>query len=512
MPRKAWLVPLLIVVALVVQLTVLNRLHLPGGGVPDLALVLVAAFAMADGPIYGMILGFGTGLCLDLAPPASQFVGQYALVFCLAGWAAGRLSPAASKSAARAVVLVACVVAAAEALAAGLGLVLEPAEVTWSEVRVVLPATIGYDLLLCPFLVYFVMLISTASEGGLAGRPLASLMTVATRGQRAEDRRRRPLERRLGQATAGHGDRWLAGAPARSHGAPRATPGRAARLRPSRGVAGSAAGFVRGVRRPVTPVHLRLTAPRRGDGTIGSAAGRGQLGRGGQLRRHPGQVTARREFRPHGGELGGSASAPGLARPVRGRPGGPATVRFGGHRGDASVGRTFGGVATGGARRPAGRTPRLRVGMSRSALTRRRPAPQLPSLHFGGEHSAVARRAPSMPKFRRRSSLLHSSATASGLVSGAATEHGLLRARRQRPVAGLRLSRRRPGMIGGSGTGPRRIRTSVGGAKRPNFGYGRRSPLSYLTGKRIGGRWLASKRVGARSGIWLIGKGTGGLR
>ncbi len=77
-----------------------------------------------------MVTGFAAGLCLDLAPPGSQLIGQYALVFCLAGWAAGRLSRAAGRSPLRALGLVAVVVAAAEALAAGLGLALEPAQVT----------------------------------------------------------------------------------------------------------------------------------------------------------------------------------------------------------------------------------------------------------------------------------------------------------------------------------------------------------------------------------------------
>jgi len=47
--------------------------------------------------------------------------------------------------------LAAGIIAAAEALVAGLGLVLSPVEVTTAEIRQFLPITIGYDLLLCPF-------------------------------------------------------------------------------------------------------------------------------------------------------------------------------------------------------------------------------------------------------------------------------------------------------------------------------------------------------------------------
>jgi hypothetical protein len=66
-------------------------------------------------------------------------------------------------------------------------------------------------------------------------------------------------------------------------------------------------------------------------------------------------------------------------------------------------------------------------------------------------------------------------------------------------------------MLGGSGGSALR-RPAIRIGKRPRFGYGRRSVLSFLTGRHIGGRWLARQRAGSRSGVWLIGKRTGGLR
>ena len=117
-----------------------------------------------------MVTGFAAGLCLDLAPPGSQLIGQYALVFCLVGWAAGRLSRAAGRSPLRALGFVAVVVVAGEALAAGLGLVLEPAQVTTADVRQVLPDTLGYDLLLCPFVLYLAVLGGALAADGLGRR------------------------------------------------------------------------------------------------------------------------------------------------------------------------------------------------------------------------------------------------------------------------------------------------------------------------------------------------------
>ena len=156
MMRAAWLAVAALLVAIVIQVSVLNGLRLPGGGVPDLVLILVTALAIAGGPVSGMFIGFGAGLCLDVAPPGSEVVGQYALVFCLAGWAAGRLSPVASSSdrsssGVMSVGLLAFVVAAAETLTAALSVLLAPTAATLAEVRLVLPSTIGYDLILCPF-------------------------------------------------------------------------------------------------------------------------------------------------------------------------------------------------------------------------------------------------------------------------------------------------------------------------------------------------------------------------
>ena len=85
--RRAVMSAVLLAVAILVQLTIINGLRLPGGGVPDLVLVVVAALALAGGPVPGAVAGFCAGLCLDLAPPASGVIGEYALVFVIVGWA-----------------------------------------------------------------------------------------------------------------------------------------------------------------------------------------------------------------------------------------------------------------------------------------------------------------------------------------------------------------------------------------------------------------------------------------
>jgi rod shape-determining protein MreD len=82
--RRAILSPVLLAAALVLQLTVVNRLPLPGTG-PDLVLLTVVALSLCGGPAAGAVTGFGAGLALDIAPPGSYLLGEYALVFCVVG-------------------------------------------------------------------------------------------------------------------------------------------------------------------------------------------------------------------------------------------------------------------------------------------------------------------------------------------------------------------------------------------------------------------------------------------
>jgi rod shape-determining protein MreD len=604
--RAAWVAVAALATALVVQLSVLNGLRLPGGGVPDLVLVLAASLAMAKGPVVGMITGFATGLCLDLAPPGGAVVGQYALVFCLAGWAAGRLSPVAGHSGRQsagflATALLAVVVAAAEVLSAGISLLVAPVAVTLSQIRVVLPSTIAYNLLLCPFVLSLVTL-----GGMVLADPAAGI------------RRFRGLA-----DAAGHG----------ASGGARTGTGRSGtrrvRLHPGSGVPGSASGLVRQPGRPVAPVHLRLAGGRRGDGAIGNALRAGGAGLSpGQGGRHPGLLAgSAHQFRPHPGEPGGSAirsnSLPSRAaqrrapairftgyrgdgslgrtlghdptRPGVAASGRRAAIRFTGHRGDGSLGRTLGhdptrpGVAASGRRaairftghrgdgslgrtlgdgqtrpgraaarrrvmrfaghrgdgslgqtlghgltqpRPQLRTrlpsirfglsrggaatgPLLRTGASRSAIAVPRTGP-VPSVDFASQSAPVTRRGAAVPRFGRKSGVLRPARLSSGTVPGGVLAEATFRARSRRPTPRLRLAGGAPGMLGGTGRGPRLHRPQARAGKQPRFSYGKRSPLAVMTthpvGRRLGGRWLAQWRVGSRSGVWLLGRRPGASR
>jgi len=154
---------LVVAVTVIVQLTIVDRIAFPGGAGPNLVLLVVAALALAGGPLAGALTGFWAGLALDVAPPGSHFVGQDALVFCLIGYACGLLADDSSGDTAEQghtalfeIVVTAAAAVCGEALAALLGVMLSDPRVTWPAIRNVLPAAVAYDVLLCPFVLYAV--------------------------------------------------------------------------------------------------------------------------------------------------------------------------------------------------------------------------------------------------------------------------------------------------------------------------------------------------------------------
>jgi rod shape-determining protein MreD len=77
-------------IALVLQVSAFDHLAVRGV-VPDLVLLVVVAAGLTHGSELGMVLGFGAGLLLDLAPPADHVAGRWALALMVVGYVSGRL-------------------------------------------------------------------------------------------------------------------------------------------------------------------------------------------------------------------------------------------------------------------------------------------------------------------------------------------------------------------------------------------------------------------------------------
>ncbi|WP_460065631.1 rod shape-determining protein MreD [Streptomyces sp. YKOK-I1] len=155
----------LVVVALVIQVSVLARLHLPGA-VPDLLLLTVLGLAMVYGHVGGALIGFGAGLLADLAPPADHAAGRYALVLCVIGYLAGLVKPETGqiKSATGPMVVVVAAAVGSTLLYAGVGALVGDTAARHVGLTGLLFSAALYDLLLAPFVVPGVMFLARRAE------------------------------------------------------------------------------------------------------------------------------------------------------------------------------------------------------------------------------------------------------------------------------------------------------------------------------------------------------------
>jgi rod shape-determining protein MreD len=181
--RRAVAIPVALLLALLLQVTVVNRTPLPGAAAPDLVLLVVTAVGATTGPLAGLLAGFFGGLALDIAPPGGHLAGEYALVFCLAGFACGRLrqvaDPREEHASLTSLTVMAIGAVAGEAGAVALAMMLSDPAVTGPAIKRVLPGAILYDLLLCPFVLWLTAAVlhrrtATAGAPEMHRRPVAA--------------------------------------------------------------------------------------------------------------------------------------------------------------------------------------------------------------------------------------------------------------------------------------------------------------------------------------------------
>jgi rod shape-determining protein MreD len=482
-----------VAVAVILQLTVMDRIAFPGGTGPDLVLLAVAALALANGPLIGALLGFWAGLAMDVAPPGSHFVGQNALVFCLVGYACGLLAdkpsgdgvPEQGHTALFEIAVTAMGAVCGEILAALLGAMLSDPRVTWPAIRHVLPVAIAYDLLLSPFVLYAVA---------------APLRLAGTRGSHS-----RAAWSALGAQSP---------VPGAAQGAVRQVSTANPRLRLSDH--GKGDGWVRGqgTGRPTAKREPRFNLGR--SGSLGGAALGAAFATGGSRRGSglAGGLGASRS-------LSGPASLRGLGGPGSALGGGSAKVRFGTQRhagvlgGSLLGGSLFAGSASGSAALRSSSFGRSRMGRSllggsvfsssSSALNRPAPARRSASL----ARSSFLGRSPFLgrPSLFARTSWLSwpfSAGRSGGLKRSAA---GGLTGRAPRFGSGSSLGR-----LAGALRRSVRPRSTV--HKSPGRGWTRRTSSRGGTmgrgavGRRTMGRGAFSRGASGRS---AVGRGwTGG--
>jgi rod shape-determining protein MreD len=153
----------LVLLALVVELAVLSRLPLPGA-TPALVLLVVVSLALLHGPTFGVGVGFGAGLALDLLPPSDHAVGRWALVLCLVGYLAGLAEDEVERSAWVPVAVAGAASALSVLLFAGVGALFDDPRISPVVVLDVLPTAVLYDVILSPFVVFAVFTLVRRAE------------------------------------------------------------------------------------------------------------------------------------------------------------------------------------------------------------------------------------------------------------------------------------------------------------------------------------------------------------
>ncbi|SDC72159.1 rod shape-determining protein MreD [Nocardioides lianchengensis] len=139
----------LIAVALVLQVTLFPHLAW-AGVVPNLCLLVVVASALVRGTQFAMLLGFGAGVLLDLAPPADHVAGRWALALVVVGYVAGRMRPDVRPMATAVVATVAACSFVGTSVFAISGLLLGDTSTGTGELLGVIAVAVVWDVLLTP--------------------------------------------------------------------------------------------------------------------------------------------------------------------------------------------------------------------------------------------------------------------------------------------------------------------------------------------------------------------------
>jgi rod shape-determining protein MreD len=147
--RQALIIGTFTLLAVLVELTLLTRLGIPGA-TPDLVVVTVVAIALAMGPVQGAVAGFVSGLLLDLAPPGDTLVGVNAIVYVAIGFITGVVVDPRDRTVPIMMGIVGLSTGAAVLVISGLDTMLGSDRVDWEQVPALALTSALYGLILAP--------------------------------------------------------------------------------------------------------------------------------------------------------------------------------------------------------------------------------------------------------------------------------------------------------------------------------------------------------------------------
>ena len=149
-PQRFLLGAASVVTVLLLQITVIGRLPLPGAA-PDLLLVLVLAFGLAEGHMAGMVTGFAAGLLADGL--SAHEMGRLAFAYALAGYVAGNFQDDTDRSTLQPFAAVGVGALVCLGAFVGLGILLGDHRLTIHAVARAAISSVPYDVVLTPFVV-----------------------------------------------------------------------------------------------------------------------------------------------------------------------------------------------------------------------------------------------------------------------------------------------------------------------------------------------------------------------
>ena len=86
---RLWMAALLLVVAVVLQVSLMPFINI-AGGIPDVVVCVVVAIGLLRGPLVGAVAGASGGFLVELTSPIGT-LGVLALLYLVVGWGVGRL-------------------------------------------------------------------------------------------------------------------------------------------------------------------------------------------------------------------------------------------------------------------------------------------------------------------------------------------------------------------------------------------------------------------------------------
>ncbi|MHB1067722.1 MAG: rod shape-determining protein MreD [Candidatus Nanopelagicales bacterium] len=150
--RQAVVIGITTFIAVIVEVTLLSRLGLPGA-TPDLVVVTVVALALAMGPVQGAAAGFSAGILIDLAPPADTLLGVNALVYIAVGVVTGLAIDPRDRTVPIMIGIVGLATAASTLAVAALDSLMGATRVSWEDMPMMVLTSAFYAVVMAPLVI-----------------------------------------------------------------------------------------------------------------------------------------------------------------------------------------------------------------------------------------------------------------------------------------------------------------------------------------------------------------------